>query len=192
MHSLETIITFITGSVLSALVSYCTTKTNNQKDLTRLQLELKYKIKIYSDKTNKKSFKKTLKAKDKILKIIYKLKLNLSLTNNYILETINTNEQEIHKEYFRNYNLISKAIRICMVNDFDQRLLTKLQEISGLINLIWGERQGYFGHLKENKEAKNNIRNKLVEYFNSVSEKVDKVESYLLNDEYKKISLNET
>lgn len=186
MHTLETIITFVAGSVLSALVNYYTTKINNKKELDMLNLKLTHKTKRDVDKAKKEALQKTIKAKSKILKIIYKLKLNLSLTNNYILETINTSEQEIHKEYFKNHALITDAVHICILNDFDENLLIRLREISGLVNLIWGQRQSYFGYLKEDKEAKNKIREELIGYFNLVSEKVYEAQDYLLNDIYRK------
>lgn len=186
MNFSQTIIAVISGSGLTVLTSYFTTKMNNQTGLERLNLKLNNKEKREADKHKKKALAKIIKAKAKILKIMYKLKLNLSLTNNYILETINTSDKEIHEEYFKNHSLITDAMSICILNSFDEQLLTKLRKISGLANSIWGKRQNYFGHSKENEIAKNEIRVKLIEYFNLVSTEISEVEEYLYNYKYLK------
>lgn len=170
----------IGGTLIGGLFQFIINerKAKNERELNLQAQKYQDKKKQEEDRDNR--LKEEARTKGKLIKLAYNLNIEFSLTKNYILETKETKEQEIHDSYLKQYDQIADALSDCLIYFPDTKVY--FHEIANLANLIWGLRQNYFGHSKDNEVSKNQLRIELIGHFNKIPGLVNSIEDSLFND----------
>lgn len=169
MAVVEGIIGF-TGVLVGGLI---TSGMNYLSSNRRIEFE-KTKFITETETANKKLIDEKLNTdKESIISIVMEVKSENSLTMNYIMEDKRTTNIEIHDRYLKNAQKIRNAIVKARISF--KTVVDLLEGIYSINNQIWGLQQNYFGFSKNNKKSKDDLRNKLVELFNTTKEECNKI-----------------
>ena len=174
MNIFSLVIGAIGGAIISGITQFIIIERKAIHDRTHSILQYNHEKELQQEKEKQKQQKQLIYIKGKLLKIAYQLKIDFSLTKNYILEQEGTKEQEIHKQYLQQYNQISDALCECQI--YFPEIIEHFQELSTIANRIWGDRQNYFGYSKYDEKTKNSLRIELIKEFNSVPVVIENIE----------------